>query len=107
MRCACSFSARMRSRVDLPTRIGPSTAINLGGSRGSDMQEKPKITHSNPDSMLTGLFSAGVFAGLAAGAYFYAGLFPTSQIFGRTLLAGNNPNELALTFDDGPNDPYT
>ena len=57
--------------------------------------------------MLPGLLSAGVFAGLAAGGYFYAGLFPTSQLFGRTLLAGSDVHELALTFDDGPNDPYT
>jgi peptidoglycan/xylan/chitin deacetylase (PgdA/CDA1 family) len=28
---------------------------------------------------------------------------PGSQWFGRTLIAGNDPRELALTFDDGPN----
>jgi peptidoglycan/xylan/chitin deacetylase (PgdA/CDA1 family) len=28
-------------------------------------------------------------------------------VFGRALPAGSNPRELALTFDDGPNDPYT
>ena len=33
--------------------------------------------------------------------------WPSSQIFGRTILAGNNPREIALTYDDGPNDPYT
>lgn len=42
-----------------------------------------------------------------AGGYFYAGLWPDSQIFGRTLIAGNDPNEIALTYDDGPNDAYT
>ncbi|MGC2400081.1 MAG: polysaccharide deacetylase family protein [Acidobacteriaceae bacterium] len=57
--------------------------------------------------MLPGLLSAGVFAGLAGGAYLYAGLFPTSQLFGSTLLSGSNRHEIALTFDDGPNDPYT
>jgi peptidoglycan-N-acetylglucosamine deacetylase len=76
------------------------------------MKEKLKIAQSNspeitPSRMLPGLLSAGAFAGLAAGAYFYAGLFPTSQLFGETLLAGSDPNEVALTFDDGPNDPYT
>jgi peptidoglycan-N-acetylglucosamine deacetylase len=57
--------------------------------------------------MLPGLLSAGVFAGLATGACFYAGLFPTSQLFGSTLLSGSDIHEIALTFDDGPNDPYT
>jgi peptidoglycan/xylan/chitin deacetylase (PgdA/CDA1 family) len=28
-------------------------------------------------------------------------------VFGRTLIAGLDSQELALTFDDGPNDPYT
>ena len=42
-----------------------------------------------------------------AGGYLYAGLWPESQIFGRTLVAGGNPNEIALTYDDGPNDACT
>jgi peptidoglycan/xylan/chitin deacetylase (PgdA/CDA1 family) len=33
----------------------------------------------------------------------YASAWPTSQIFGRTLIAGDDPSEIALTFDDGPN----
>jgi peptidoglycan/xylan/chitin deacetylase (PgdA/CDA1 family) len=33
--------------------------------------------------------------------------WPSSQIFGRTVLAGDNAREIALTYDDGPNDPYT
>ncbi len=57
--------------------------------------------------MRTKLLSAGVVTGLAAGAYYYAALSPESQIFGRTVIAGSNTQELALTFDDGPNDPYT
>ncbi|HEY1808036.1 MAG TPA: polysaccharide deacetylase family protein [Acidobacteriaceae bacterium] len=46
-------------------------------------------------------------AGLAAGACTYAAMDPQSQIFGRTLVAGHNPAEFALTYDDGPNDPWT
>ncbi|MGD0889613.1 MAG: polysaccharide deacetylase family protein, partial [Acidobacteriaceae bacterium] len=45
--------------------------------------------------------------GLAAGGFAYASLWPTSQIFGRTLIAGEDGNEVALTFDDGPNDAAT
>jgi len=46
-------------------------------------------------------------AGLAIGAFKYASLWPTSQIFGRTLIAGDDPAEIALTFDDGPNEIAT
>jgi len=45
--------------------------------------------------------------GLAAGGWMYASEWPTSQLFGRTLIAGNDPGEVALTFDDGPNDAAT
>lgn len=46
-------------------------------------------------------------AGLAAGGYAYAAMWPTSQIFGKTLIAPRRPGELALTFDDGPNPAWT
>ena len=55
--------------------------------------------------MLATLISAA--AGLTVGGYFYAGMWPTSQIFGRTILAGREPGEYALTYDDGPNDACT
>ena len=52
--------------------------------------------------------AAGAAAlGLAVGGCAYASLWPTSQIFGRTLIAGDDGNEVALTFDDGPNDVAT
>jgi peptidoglycan-N-acetylglucosamine deacetylase len=57
--------------------------------------------------MRSRLISAGFIAGLTAGGYRYAAKSPTSQIFGRTLLSGRDIHEVALTFDDGPNDPYT
>ena len=57
--------------------------------------------------MLAALATAGVAATLAAGGYAYAAMWPTSQIFGRAIIGGPNPNEFALTYDDGPNDPYT
>jgi peptidoglycan-N-acetylglucosamine deacetylase len=45
--------------------------------------------------------------GLMCGEWMYASRWPTSQIFGRTLVAGSDAAEIALTFDDGPNDAAT
>jgi peptidoglycan/xylan/chitin deacetylase (PgdA/CDA1 family) len=53
-----------------------------------------------------GIATAGA-AALAVGGFQYASLWPTSQIFGRTLIAPLRPGELALTFDDGPNPMWT
>jgi peptidoglycan/xylan/chitin deacetylase (PgdA/CDA1 family) len=50
---------------------------------------------------------AAAGAGLAAGAFAYASLWPGSRIFGRALTAPARPGELALTFDDGPNAAWT
>lgn len=47
---------------------------------------------------------------LSAGAASYAGyatMAPKSQLYGRTLTHGHDPGQIALTFDDGPNDPHT
>ena len=33
----------------------------------------------------------------------YAVMYPESQLFGRTIVSPPKPNQLALTFDDGPN----
>jgi len=49
-------------------------------------------------------------AGVAAAgalAWVYASLAPESQLFGSTIVAGQDAAEFALTFDDGPNDPWT
>jgi peptidoglycan-N-acetylglucosamine deacetylase len=43
----------------------------------------------------------------AAGACTYAALSAQSQLFGKTLIAPPNPSEIALTYDDGPNDIAT
>jgi peptidoglycan-N-acetylglucosamine deacetylase len=50
---------------------------------------------------------AATATGLVASGCTYAALSAESQLFGKTLIAGNNPNEIALTFDDGPNDVVT
>jgi peptidoglycan/xylan/chitin deacetylase (PgdA/CDA1 family) len=46
-------------------------------------------------------------AGVVAAGCTYAALSPQSQIFGKVLVAPHNPNEIALTYDDGPNDIVT
>ena len=50
---------------------------------------------------------AAVAGGLATAGYFVEGLRPTSSLFGRCLVAPHNPDEIALTFDDGPNPRWT
>jgi peptidoglycan/xylan/chitin deacetylase (PgdA/CDA1 family) len=51
--------------------------------------------------------SAAAGLALAAGGCAYAAMWPTSQLFGPTLIAPPRPGELALTFDDGPNPVWT
>jgi peptidoglycan-N-acetylglucosamine deacetylase len=46
-------------------------------------------------------------AGVIASGCTYAALSAQSQIFGKVLTAPRNPNEIALTYDDGPNDIVT
>src|SRR5258708_22327004 len=53
-------------------------------------------------SLLTGL---GALA--AAGYAGYASMAPGSQLYGSTVTHGSDPTQMALTYDDGPNDPHT
>jgi len=48
-----------------------------------------------------------VFSAAAASYAGYATMAPRSQLYGRTLTHGPDPGQLALTYDDGPNDPHT
>jgi peptidoglycan/xylan/chitin deacetylase (PgdA/CDA1 family) len=48
-----------------------------------------------------------VAAAVAAGYAGYATMAPQSQLYGRTLTHGRDPGQMALTFDDGPNEPHT
>lgn len=50
--------------------------------------------------------AAAVSVATAAGLV-YAALSATSQIFGPVVVAGDDPAEIALTFDDGPNPAAT
>jgi peptidoglycan-N-acetylglucosamine deacetylase len=54
-----------------------------------------------------GLLGLAGATGLGVGGFAYASRWPTSQIFGRTIVAPHRPEELALTFDDGPNPAWT
>lgn len=54
---------------------------------------------------MIGPIAIAAAAGVAG--YTYAAMAPGSQLFGRTIVAGSDPNEFALTFDDGPNDGHT
>ncbi len=63
------------------------------------------MSASLPVGKILATAAAGGIA--AAGLCTYAALSAGSQLFGRTLIANRNPKEIALTFDDGPNDPYT
>lgn len=51
--------------------------------------------------------AAAAAASTAAATLVNGALRPGSQLFGHTLIAGHNPNEFALTYDDGPNDRST
>src|ERR1700744_6091575 len=57
--------------------------------------------------MLLEALATTAAAGLAVGGYAYAAMYPQSQIFGKAIVAGRDPNEFALTYDDGPNNQYT
>lgn len=62
------------------------------------------ISPVSPELALSG---AGVVAFAAAATLTYAALSPGAQLFGRTVVAGPDPGEVALTYDDGPNDEAT
>ena len=55
---------------------------------------------------MLGLFTTLASAAVASYAG-YATMAPGSQLYGRTLTHGSDPGQMALTYDDGPNDPHT
>jgi peptidoglycan-N-acetylglucosamine deacetylase len=58
-------------------------------------------------SNITTAATALTTAGLLAGGCTYAALSAQSQIFGNILIASGKSDEIALTYDDGPNDIVT
>ncbi|HEX4312278.1 MAG TPA: polysaccharide deacetylase family protein [Acidobacteriaceae bacterium] len=57
--------------------------------------------------MIGAIASAAGAIGAGVGVCAYGSMAPGSELFGRTVVAGRDPMEFALTFDDGPNDPWT
>jgi len=53
------------------------------------------------------LIGVPAVAALTSGAIGYAAVHQRSQLFGATIRSTGAPQQLALTFDDGPNDPHT
>ena len=56
---------------------------------------------------MIGFITSSLVAAAAASYAGYAAMAPTPQLYGRTLTHGADPAQMALTFDDGPNDPHT
>jgi peptidoglycan/xylan/chitin deacetylase (PgdA/CDA1 family) len=48
-----------------------------------------------------------ITAAAAASYAGYATMAPGTQLYGRTLTHGSDPRQMALTYDDGPNEPHT
>ncbi|HJT53171.1 MAG TPA: polysaccharide deacetylase family protein [Candidatus Angelobacter sp.] len=53
------------------------------------------------------LLPVTLIAAAAAGYAGYASMAPESQLYGHSLTHGSDPGQMALTYDDGPNDPHT
>ena len=64
-------------------------------------------THPTMNMPMLELGASVGTASVMAATWAHAALRPQSQIFGHTLIAGTNPREVALTYDDGPNDRCT
>jgi peptidoglycan/xylan/chitin deacetylase (PgdA/CDA1 family) len=72
----------------------------------------PPAAHCHPQRYHQGTmnqspFAAAFLATATAGTLVYAALSAQSQIFGKVVVAGGDPNQIALTYDDGPNDIAT
>lgn len=61
----------------------------------------------NAPTITTTAAAAFTSAALLTSGCAYAALSAQSQLFGKVLIASRNPNEVALTYDDGPNDIVT
>jgi len=60
-----------------------------------------------PPHLTTDLALAATATAATAATLTHAAYSAQSQLFGHTLISANDPNEVALTYDDGPNDAAT
>lgn len=66
-----------------------------------------KRSYNQANSMIPQIIGAAGLAGLTCVAGYHT-MSPTSQLYGRTFIGlAPGSRQLALTYDDGPNDPYT
>ncbi|MGO8719226.1 MAG: polysaccharide deacetylase family protein [Acidobacteriaceae bacterium] len=82
----------------------PPKIITIPAPDGRPASAADPVASPSAGMIAAAAVAAGV---LAAGAYAYAGMWPTSQIFGRCVVAARKPTQIALTYDDGPNDRDT
>ncbi len=67
--------------------------------------KKWTVNHYNPDML--GYVASGVAAAAAVAAG-YQSMAPTGQWYGKTFIGvARGTRQMALTYDDGPNDPHT
>ncbi len=67
--------------------------------------EKTTSSRVSRKALLNSAVAAAALGAVATVARL--GMRPESRLFGSTLIAGHDPNEIALTYDDGPNDRST
>ena len=60
-----------------------------------------------PHTVRLAITAAAAATVAVGGTLAYAALASQPQLFGPTIIAPNDPNQLALTYDDGPNDAAT
>ncbi len=96
--------AALQQASNRPPRLGTLNAMPDSNSHSTSTEQQPGKPAKKPGRVRGGVIAAGVGAAaiLAAGGYAYAGMSPSSQIFGTCVVAPDRPDEIALTYDDGP-----
>lgn len=90
-------------KASRPGPDGVGTAPSTCVAKRSVASFRPPTIYNPP---MLGLLATAGLASLAAAGY--NTMAPRSQLFGRTFIGvGEGSRQLALTFDDGPNDPWT
>lgn len=75
--------------------------------KGNMTRDRRQVSVEVHFNSMTVTLAAVITASTAAGMASYAAYRPESQIFGTTVVAGDDPLQVALTYDDGPNPSVT